>query len=310
MIRRTAAALAAAAACAVPDLDPAVRVTGASPGGSGVPVSAAVEIRFSGPVDPRGLVDGTRLVVAEASALREATAAVESEPGAAGIGLGVHASLEDAGRRIVLRPLAPLRDFTGHAVVLSSQARAADGGPVLDPDGRRRTFVASFETGAPDGPPPEPVLTEVRIDADTPEASGEYVEIANLGSGPLDLGGYRLAKRTAAGALASCAIVAPRGAPPMARGGSAVVAGGAYDGRYPLPVEVPVLACGTTALLGGIANDRAPEILLADRLGAIVATLGAHGAPVCAVALEKLDPAGEDEPWNLECTGGSPGVVP
>jgi hypothetical protein len=311
MMRRAAtAALAGAVACGVPDLEPSVRVTGASPGGSGVPVSAAVEIRFSGAVDPRGLVDGTRLVLAEASALREATGAVESEAGAAGTGVAVRASTEDGGRRVVLRPIASLREFTGHAVVLSSLARAADGGPVLDPDGRHRTFVASFETGAPEGPPPEPALSEVRIDADTPEVGGEYVELANLGGGPLDLGGYRLAKRTAAGGLTSCLIVAAQGAVRVAPGGVAIVAGGAYDGRYALPAEVPVLACGTSALLGGIANDRAPEILLADRVGTIVATLGARGAPACAVALEKVDPAEEDAPANLQCTDGSPGALP
>jgi hypothetical protein len=87
------------------------------------------------------------------------------------------------------------------------------------------------------------------------------------------------------------------------------VGGGAWDGRYELPAGVPVLACGATALLGGIANDRAPELLLADPTGAVVATFGAGGGPIC-VAVEKIDPRGPDDPANLACTSGSPGTLP
>jgi len=134
--------------------------------------------------------------------------------------------------------------------------------------------------------------------------------VANLGQGPLDIGGFRLAKRTATGALSSCAISAPTGGAVVAPGAVALVSGGAYDGRYPLPAGVAVLACGATALIGGIANDRAPEILLLDRLGTTVATLGANGARICAVALEKIDAAGVDAPANLACTAGSPGWLP
>jgi len=308
--RSAAAAAALVLACGLPEPEPFARVTGASPEGDGVAVGASAEIRFSAAVSPEGLVDGRRVALAESFALRETIAAVESEAGASGAGVAVRAALEDGGRRVVLRPEAPLRSFTGYALVLSSRASAADGRPVLDPDGRRRTFVASFETGAADGPPPAPALTEVRSDAETPEAGGEYVEVANLGQGPLDIGGFRLAKRTATGALSSCAISAPTGGAVVAPGAVALVSGGAYDGRYPLPAGVAVLACGATALIGGIANDRAPEILLLDRLGTTVATLGANGARICAVALEKIDAAGVDAPMNLACTAGSPGVLP
>jgi hypothetical protein len=303
-----AAALALALACGLPEPEPLPRVVEASPRGSGVAVDAAAFLRFSAPVSAEGLVDGRRLVLVESGALRAAIALVESDAGAAGAGVAVDAALDEGGRRVLLRPRAPLRALAGHALVLSSRARAADGRPVLDPDGRQRTFVASFETGAAPGPPPAPALTEVRADAATPEAGGEYVEVANLGAGTLDLAGWRLAKRTATGGLSSCAIVPPAGGvvPP---GGVAIVAGGAYDGRYPIPAGVPVHACGATALLGGLANDRAPEILLADPLGAPAATIGAAGAPPCAEALEKIDPAGADEPANLACTEGTPGAL-
>jgi hypothetical protein len=304
-----AAALGLALACGLPEPEPLARVVGVSPEGDGVPVTTSAEIRFSAPVDADGLVDGRRLVLTETAALAAAIAAVETEAGASGVGVAAAAGLEEGGQRIVLRPSVPLRSFTGYALVLSSRARAADGRPVLDPDGRHRTFVASFESGAPAGPPPAPVLTEVRADADTPEAGGEYVEVANLGAGTLDLVGFRLAKRTATGGLSSCAIAAPRGDGLVPPGGLALVAGGAYDGRYALPQGVAVLACGTTALLGGIANDRAPAILLIDRMGTAVATLGANGAEICAVALEKMDASGADEPANLACSEGTPGAL-
>jgi hypothetical protein len=90
----------------------------------------------------------------------------------------------------------------------------------------------------------------------------------------------------------------------------ALVAGGAWDGRYALPAEVQVLACGAAALLGGIANDRAPALLLADPGGTVLATLGEGGAPICPAALERIDPAGPDAPENLACTDGTPGLLP
>ncbi len=304
-------ALLAALGCGLPAPQPLPRILGAAPEGEGVSTGAAAEIRFGAPVDSAGLGDGRLLVLAPAEILRDAIAAVESEAGAAGLGgaVPVDTAIEHGGDRVVLRPRAALRGYTGYALVLSSRVRAADGRPMLDPEGRRRTFVASFGTGAPEGPPPAASITEVLANADTPEAGGEYVELVNQGVAPLDLGGWRLAKRTGTGALSSCPIVPPQGSvvPP---GGLALVVGGAYDGRYAVPAEVPLMACGATALLGGIANDRAPELLLADPGGNVLATFGAAGGPVCARAAEKIDPAGADEAGNVACTEGSPGVLP
>lgn len=305
------AGLALVLACRMPEPEPLPRILGASPEGEGISTGATAEIRFSAPVDPDGLVDGRLLVLAPSEVLRDAIAAVESDAGAAGLAglVPADASPEDGGSRIVLQPRAPLRAYTAYGLVLSSRVRAADGRPVLDPEGRRRTFVASFGTGAPEGPPPAAAITEVLADADTPEAGGEYVEIANLGAAALDLGGFRLAKRTSSGTWSSCAVVAPAGVV-VAPGGLALVAGGAYDGRYSLPDDVPVMTCGATALLGGIANDRSPDLLLADPVGTVLATFGASGAPVCARAAELTDPSAGDEVANIVCTEGTPGVVP
>ena len=307
---RVIAALGVALGCGMPDPEALPRVVAAAPEGEAVSPGAVAEIRFEAPVDPDGLTDGRRLVLVHADALRAASTAVESDAGAVALEGAIESeiALDPGARRVELRPRAPLRPWTAHALVLSSRVRAADGRAVLDPEGRRRTFVRSFATGAPEGPPGVPVLTEVLVDAATPEAGGEYVEVLNVGEGPLDLAGWRLAKRSSSGTLSSCGISAPPGAV-LAPGGVGLVGGGAWDGRYELQAGVPVLACGTTALLGGIANDRAPELLLADPTGAVVATLGAGGGPVC-VAVERLAPRGADEPANLACTAGSPGVVP
>jgi hypothetical protein len=309
---RVATLLLLATACGLPDPAPLVRVEGVAPEGPGIPPESAVaEIRFSASIASEGIVDGARLVLVPAGDLREALDAVESDAGASALPARVPAvvSLADGGRSALLRPTGPLRALAPYALVLSSRVRAEDGRPVLDAEGRRRPTVGAFETGQAPGPPPRPVLTEVRADAATPEAGGEYVEVANRGEGTLDLAGWRLAKRSATGTIFSCTVSAlPADA--LAPGRVALVAGGAYDGRYALPAETPVLACGASALLGGIANDRPPEILLLDPSGAVASTFGAGGAaPVCPAAAERVDRDGADVAENLACAEGegSPG---
>jgi hypothetical protein len=275
-------------------------------------VDTAIEVRFTGPVGEAGIVDGSRVVVAPAAALPAALDAAESDAGAARLAIAVaaEAALEDGGRRAVLRPSAPLRGRTRFVVVVASRLADAEGRPVLDAEGRRRASVFAFQTAAPPGPPPRPLLTEMLCDAEAPEAGGEYAEVANLGEGALDLGGWRLAKRTASGGTASCLLDAPLEAavPP---GAVALVAGAAWDDRYATPPDVPVLRCGTAALLGGLANDHPPELALVDPDGAVVSTLGAGGiAPLCPEAAAKIDPEGEDAPWNLACAEATPGWIP
>jgi hypothetical protein len=96
----------------------------------------------------------------------------------------------------------------------------------------------------------------------------------------------------------------------IAPGGVALLVGGAYDGRYPLPPGISAFPCGATALLGGLANDRPPEVLLIGADGTTLATFGQGGiAPLCPAAAVRLDPAAPDEAWNLACAEGegSPG---
>jgi hypothetical protein len=159
-------------------------------------------------------------------------------------------------------------------------------------------------------PRPAPVLTEALADADTPEAGGEYVEVANVGTGDADLAGFVLAKRSASGAMARCALEAKAGGP-VAPGGYALIVGGAYDARYQLPPGTVLYQCGSNALAGGLANDRALALALEDGEGRTLSSMGiAEAAPRCSRdALERIDPTGPDAAANWACPGTrSPGA--
>ncbi len=159
-------------------------------------------------------------------------------------------------------------------------------------------------------PRPVPVLTEVLADADSPEAGGEYAEVANVGTGDADLAGYTLAKRSASGSYTRCQLASLAGGP-VSPGGHALVVGAAYDGRYPLASGTAVYRCGATALAGGIANDRPVALALEDPLGQVVSTAGiAEPAPRCTQgSLERIHPGGPDAASNFACPGvKTPGV--
>ncbi len=156
-------------------------------------------------------------------------------------------------------------------------------------------------------PTPRPVLAEALADAAAPEGGGEYVEVANVGTGDADLAGWWLAKRTASGSWARCQL-GPSG--PLPPGGHALVVGGAWDGRYTLPAGVVLHRCGTSALLGGLANDRPPELALEDPTGLVVSTFGiAEPALRCTGrSVERIHPLGPDATANFACAPSIPGT--
>jgi hypothetical protein len=153
-----------------------------------------------------------------------------------------------------------------------------------------------------------PVVTEVLADAATPQAGGEYVEIANLGSGDLDLGGWKLAKRSASGAVTRCTIATGGGAVPP--GGHGLVVGGSWDGRFALPAGVVLLRCGSTSILGGIPDDRPPEVALESPTGAVASGFGwaAPSLRCASRSTERIHPAGEDATGNYACAREPPGT--
>jgi hypothetical protein len=282
-----------------PAPEPLPRVERVEPSGEDVPPEIGqASVTFSAPVSPEGIVDGRRMILVPAADQHAAVDAVESENGAGGLAGTAPGSiaLEDGGKRAVLRLTAPLHALVPYVLVVGSGIRAADGREVLDAEGHSRTTVAPFRTGAAAGPPARPVIAQVRVDAETPEAGGEYLIVQNRGSGTLDLYGRRVEKHTAGGGVSSCVL----GEGEVAPGDLALIVGGAYDQRYQLPDRTVVLPCGSTALLGGLANDHLPELRLLDPTGAILSTAGAAGGPVCAILL-RVDLDGPDEPGNWEC---------
>jgi hypothetical protein len=216
-------------------------------------------------------------------------------------------ALLEGGRRLSLTPRQPLAAGSAWALLVAPTLLDAEGRPVLDPEGRRRSWLGTFSTEA--GPPPRPVLTEVRAVAATPQAGGEYVELINLGDGPLDLSGWRLEKRTATGLLAGCTVAAA--AEPLQPGRYALLTSGAWDDRYPVPDGTVRFGCGVATLAGGLADDRPPELRLLDWTGALIASFGDGGtAPRCPAAVERIDVAGGDAPGNFACAleEGTPGA--
>jgi hypothetical protein len=149
----------------------------------------------------------------------------------------------------------------------------------------------------------------VLVDAEAPETAGEYLEVANLGTGDADLDGWVLAKRTASGTLSTCKIELGSGGP-IPPGGHALLAGGSYDGRYALPAGTTTYRCGTRALLGGLANDREPAVALRDPQGVLVSSIGMdEAAPRCTgVSVERIDPSGLDRSANFGCAPSAPGT--
>ena len=187
------------------------------------------------------------------------------------------------GRRVKVRVLA--EDLAGNAAAPGPWMVAATGSPA-----------------------PRVVLTEVLAAAATPQAGGEYVEIANLGSGDADLTGWKLAKRSTSGAVSRCTLEPKGGALPP--GGHGLVVGGGWDARYPVPAGVPLFHCGATSLAGGLADDRAPAIALESPSGAPVSGFGwaAPGLRCTERSVERIQPGGEDTASNLACAKVAPGT--
>ena len=185
---------------------------------TGAARSTLVTVDFTGPIAADGLAEGLLVALARAADARAVARAA-----------GGGRAARPAGprrRRRARRGRPPHRAAPAGAAGRRQpptrwwwprRCATPRGAPVLDPEGHRRTFVGTFSTVA--GPPPRPVLTEVRAVAATPQAGGEYVELLNLGEEPLDLSGWRLEKRTSTGSLAGCTVAAAAAAlPPGAFG--------------------------------------------------------------------------------------------
>jgi len=292
--------------------DPPTRVESVTPEGTVDPGEVAVEVRFSGPVLPEGLTDGRRVALcrgADAPELASAASAGAGLPEGAPV-LPATLELLDGGRRLRLRPARPLWPMASWALVLGKGLHDAEGRPVVDAAGRQRALVHAFATGdLPAAALPRLALSEALAHASAPEAGGEYAEVANLGDAAADLAGFRLVKRTASGAEQRCTLE-PLAGSAVAPGGRGLLVGGAWDGRYSLPPGVPVYRCGTSALLGGLADDRPLALRIESPGGLPLSGLGWEAvAPRCpAGSLARRELGGPDAAANLACGAPSPGA--
>ncbi|MFL5272882.1 MAG: hypothetical protein ACJ79E_12555, partial [Anaeromyxobacteraceae bacterium] len=157
--RCAAAAVLALAACAPAPPPAPARMLSAAPTGAVAPDAVTVELVFDAPLDPEGLTDGRYFALGRRDDLRALSLAAEEPSGMAATApvVPVRAELSADRLRVRLAPAAPLEPDGRWAAVLSTRARSAAGGVVLDPSGRARTFALLFDTGpAPDRTAPRP----------------------------------------------------------------------------------------------------------------------------------------------------------
>ncbi len=289
------AVLAVALACHSQLPGPLPHVVSAAPTGSVAPDDVVVEIAFSAPLDPRGVEDGRYFALCRREDLREVVLQAESENGLAAGAPVVPArtALSEGGTRAVLTPNAPLDPERAWAAVLSRRARSADGRPVLDADGRPRTFALLFETGpaadreAPRGrwlvPPHGPApanLAALRVAFDEP-VSGALA----LGSGAPPARALALAPD-----VLGLDLEGPLPPGPLALDVTAVHDAAGNAAQQLTPLSVSGCACQAAPALLAAARVTPGELSVSleatlDGMGRLVAELSARpGEPACGAA--------------------------
>ena len=303
-----ALALAGALACGVADPEPLPRVVGASPSGEGVPPGAAAEVRFSAPVDAGGLLDGRRLALGEAGALRRDRPRGR-ERGRRGRPRRHHARLpggRGAPRRAPPRGTAPRAHGVRARAVLARArrrrpARARPGRAAPDlrrgvRDGRGgRPATARRAHGGPRGRGDPRGGRRVRRGGEPRRAGASTSAATASGSGrrPAPSPGARSPRRRAGASFRPAASRWWRAAP-----GTVATPPGGDRGRS--PAGRPRCSEGSRTIGRRRSRWRIS--------GTVVATLGAAGGLICPIALEVIEPGAPDAPHNLACTAGSPGT--
>ncbi len=164
---------------------------------------------------------------------------------------------------------------------------------------------AADQGGQPD--PSGLVVTEVMANP-IDEATGEFVELLNIGDQPIDAAGLVLSDGDAtdvlAGYLGGPTVIDP--------GAYALVLDPDYSGQYdPLPAGAVLLSVASTATLGNGLSTSDPISLL-DAGDALLSTFGQPFDPGNGISAERVDPAAADAPGNWTAspcpTGSSPGA--
>jgi hypothetical protein len=289
-----ALSLALAAACAPEAPGRLPRVVSAAPEGTVEPDRVRVEIAFSAAVDPQGLVDGRWIALGRREDLRDLSRDAEGDgfgPGA--LVVRARTSLEDGARRLVLVPDAPLPAGGAWVALLSHHARSADGRPVLDAEGRARTFALFFETGpAPDRDPPRARWLVPPHGPAPANLAALRVAFGEPVGGALALGAAASGARAVQPApdVLGLDLDAPLSPGPLALDVGAVHDAASNAAVAPEPLAVSACALSAPPALAGAAVSIAGE--LSVRVEATLAGMGRlvleaqarPGEPACGVA--------------------------
>ncbi len=198
-------------------------------------------------------------------------------------------------------------DFVLLAGSPALDAGQSEGAPPADAVGVPRPQGDAVDIGPYEQPVEAPagfelVISEVMANP-LDEATGEYVEIANVGTAPVDLAGLVIDDGDATDAL-----VGWLGGPTtLAPGAYAVILDPQYAGQYTLPEAAVLLTVASTATIGSGLSNSDPVALLDGEVA-----LATYSFPFDAgngVSVERDSPDVGDEAgnWVASPCGHSPG---
>jgi hypothetical protein len=159
-----------------------------------------------------------------------------------------------------------------------------------------------------------PVVTEVAADVPGTEELGEYVEVMNAGSQPLDLCALRLG-RTSSELRVLCTVPATFVLEPGSRallvGGSFCESGGTCTPTWTLPAGTGVLRTSSAKLFSaGIANATLPTVILQTTGAVSVSTVPGGGTCPEGQSRTRSSPYAPDVSGAFGCAASSPGTGP
>ncbi len=262
------------------------------PQGEAIDPAAVIVVQFSEPVQSDAAVEPLLVVIEEALVDGDFLDDFDRPPLAAKRADGPVAcdiEVDMQGGRLTLLPRTALQPDTAYLVVVSAAVRDLSGNPLVaqaDVDERGRVVGAQthaihrFRTaragGPADDPPdddsPEPAVriafSEILANPAGEESQGEYVELVNLGSAAVDLGGWLLTDSGLAGEgdpLSACDGGADAVLP---AGGVAVVGGLELRPPPEMPAAARLLCTDRSSLTSrGLRNGGGEILVLSDSAG-------------------------------------------
>jgi hypothetical protein len=193
---------------------------------------------------------------------------------------------------------APAEAFTLRGLL--PRSRVSFAGTVTDLAGDETPFDARFTTLAPLS---HVVLNEVLANPSGPEKAGEWVELVNDGTTPIELEGWSLED-------AGRKVPLPRGT--LAAGAYALVVSSAYDAASNedvLPVEGTLILRVPELGSGGLSNE-GERLRLEDPDGVLTSEFPAIAASKSGVSIARRTPSSADGDESAFGPSAPPGASP